>query len=155
MAKVKRYYIEGSAAREINEPLPTREERRIEEQRRKERVRRERERRRAEAARRNRLSAMKAAAVTLVISSVFGFYLYLQNDINKNMKEVASVENRITEKKSDIASRRNAMASGMNLNNVRDIAANQLGMVYAGSDQIVYYSVDDTDYMTQYEDIPK
>ena len=98
---------------------------------------------------------MKAAAVTLVISSVFGFYLYLQNDINKNMKEVAAVENRITEKKSDIASRRNAMASGMNLNNVRDIAANQLGMVYAGSDQIVYYSVDDTDYMTQYEDIPK
>ena len=40
------------------------------------------------------------------------------------------------------------------LNHVNDVAVNQLGMVYASSDQIMYYEIANDDYMNQYSDIP-
>ena len=38
----------------------------------------------------------------------------------------------------------------MNLETIKEKAQKDLGMSYADSDQIVYYSVDNSDYMNQY-----
>ena len=46
------------------------------------------------------------------------------------------------------------MATTTNLSEIKDKAINELGMVYATNSQIVYYSVDGSDYMSQYQDIP-
>ena len=42
------------------------------------------------------------------------------------------------------------MNAGANLETVKDKAQKSLGMVYADSSQIVYYTMEDTDYMDQY-----
>ena len=47
------------------------------------------------------------------------------------------------------------LSTSVDLNTVKDVAMNQLGMVYAGKDQIIYYSVDEDDYMNQYGEIPE
>ena len=41
------------------------------------------------------------------------------------------------------------------LDAIKEKAINELGMFYATQDQIVYYSVDKTDYMNQYNEIPQ
>ena len=43
----------------------------------------------------------------------------------------------------------------VNLDEVRDRAQNDLGMVYASPEQIVEYENPATDYVKQYEEIPK
>jgi hypothetical protein len=43
----------------------------------------------------------------------------------------------------------------VDLNEIKDIAMNQLGMTYASEDQIIYYSVENSNYMDQYSDIPQ
>ena len=42
----------------------------------------------------------------------------------------------------------------MDLNQIKEKAIGELDMVYASQDQVAYYSIEDTDYMTQYSDIP-
>ena len=43
----------------------------------------------------------------------------------------------------------------MDLEKIRDIAVNELGMVYANEDQVVLYDNEGSDYVKQYADIPK
>ena len=43
----------------------------------------------------------------------------------------------------------------VDLDKIRDIAINELGMVYANQDQIVTYEKQDKDYVRQYEEVPK
>ena len=45
--------------------------------------------------------------------------------------------------------------SSVDLDKIRDIAINELGMVYANQDQIVTYEKQDKDYVRQYEEVPK
>ncbi len=42
----------------------------------------------------------------------------------------------------------------MDLEEIRQKATGELGMVYPGKDQIIYFEVDSSDYMNQYQDIP-
>ena len=45
------------------------------------------------------------------------------------------------------------MAS-VDLEKIKDIAINELGMVYAQEGQIINYNSQDGDYVRQYEDVP-
>lgn len=45
------------------------------------------------------------------------------------------------------------MAS-VDLEKIKDIAINELGMVYAEQGQIINYNSQDGDYVRQYEDVP-
>lgn len=40
------------------------------------------------------------------------------------------------------------------MEHVKDVAMNELGMVYASKDQIVTYEENDSDYVRQYTDVP-
>ena len=41
------------------------------------------------------------------------------------------------------------------MDTVKDEAMNELGMVYPSQDQIVYYKIDRSDFMSQYGEIPE
>lgn len=45
--------------------------------------------------------------------------------------------------------------SSVNLEQIRDIAINQLGMVYPVEGQVVYYNLTEADYVRQFQDIPE
>lgn len=155
MAQVSRYYYteDGNAARRL---MPQRE---WEEQQRRQKEEEKRQRRarrsaQARARQRARLRLVPLAAAILVMSAFFLGDIYLQSSISDSMRNIASMQDEISDLKAENAATENRIHINANLENVKAKAANELGMVYANKDQIVYYSMDDTDYMDQYDQVP-
>ena len=45
--------------------------------------------------------------------------------------------------------------TGVDMEHVKDVAMNELGMVQAKKSQIVTYEIEDSDYVRQYSDVPE
>jgi hypothetical protein len=71
------------------------------------------------------------------------------------MKKIASMESQIADLKADNDARYNSVTTSIDLGSVKDAAINELGMTYATEDQIVFFSVDNNNFMDQYSDIPE
>ena len=150
----KYYYEEGSLARnhEVSS-APTREER-IREREREER----RKRHRIAQRRKKQLAALKKQALVfslavVVIAGLFAYYVHLQNNITKSRRNINDLKEQITVLKADNSAMKNRIATSLNLNSIKEKAVTQLGMVYADTDQIVYYNMPDDDYMNQIEPV--
>jgi len=148
------YYEEGSLAHkaEITE-APTREERLRERER-----ERKRERQRIAKRRKKALLALKKQALVftlavVVIAGLFAYYVHLQNNITKSRRNINDLKEQITVLKADNSAMKNRIATSLNLNSIKEKAMSQLGMVYADTDQIVYYNMPDDDYMNQIEPV--
>lgn len=154
----KRYYVDGNTVREIN----PQEERRKQRQR-QQREEEKRRKNRRNAARRNRERALHmsrayvAFLTSCVIISAFaaGYYVQAQAQVTSSMKQVASLESQVTDLKADNDAKYKRIETSVDLDQIKDVAMNQLGMTYASSAQIQYYSVDSSNYMNQYSDIPE
>ena len=81
-------------------------------------------------------------------------YVALQTNVTTRMNHIAELETELSTMKADNKAAESRIATTTNLTEIKDKAINELGMVYATSNQIVYYSVDGSDYMSQYQDIP-
>ena len=156
------YYNEGNAVRKEVQPyyvrptrsLPTREQR--EREKREDALRRQKitDRRRAAALRKNRLlTGYMIVAVVLTCVMLVG-YVGLQTKVTTRMAHIAQLQNELSTVNADNKAAESRIATTTNLSEIKDKAINELGMVYATSNQIVYYSVDGSDYMSQYQDIP-
>ncbi len=155
------YYNQGNAVRKEVQPyirptrsLPTREQR--ERERREDAMRRQKitDRRRAAALRKNRLlTGYMIVAVMLTCVMLVG-YVALQTNVTTRMNHIAELQNELSTVNADNKAAESRIATTTNLSEIKDKAINELGMVYATSSQIVYYSVDGSDYMSQYHDIP-
>jgi cell division protein FtsL len=154
----RNYYINGTTVREL-EAAPVRrvkEDPREAERRRKERIRKN-------AARRNRERAMHmnrgyVAFLTLcVMISVFCAFTYvkLQADVTYNMKHIASLKEQVADLKADNDANYKRITTSVDLNQIKEVAMNELGMSYATEEQVVYYTIDNTNFMDQYSDIPE
>ena len=77
-----------------------------------------------------------------------------KDQIKCHTAEVAALESRLEDTRADNDAKYKQITTSVDLNHIRDVAINQLGMKYASSDQIVYYTVDNSNYMDQYNDIP-
>lgn len=152
------FYVDGNTVRRL-EAAP---DNRRELERRREEERQEELRRKKRVARRNQERALQMSrgyvaflTVAVIVSGIFaGTYIKIQSDITNRMKNIASLESQITELRADNDAVEKRINMSADLNTVKDIAMNQLGMTYASPDQIIYYSVDKEDYMNQYSDIP-
>ena len=162
MQEVKTYYYnQGTAVRKETEysmrparSLPTREQR--EREKREDAIRRQKitDRRRAAELRRNRLlTGYMIMAVMFTCVTLVG-YVGLQTSVTTRMAHIASLENQLSSVNADNKAAESRIATTTNLTDIKDRAINELGMVYATSSQIVYYNVDGSDYMSQYQDIP-
>lgn len=153
------YHVEGNTVRRMQAAPDYREERRERELRRQE----EELRRRKRAAARNQEKALrmsKSYVVFLTMAvTVFGLfcgaYIKLQSDVTARMSKIASLESQIADLKADNDEAYKRINTAVDLDAVKNTAINELGMFYATEDQIVYYSVDKSDYMNQYNDIPE
>ena len=136
--------------------------REIERRRKEEAQREEQKRRNRSIARRNqeRVAHMNLGYVfflslaVVVIGAASGLYIHLQSNITGHLETISSLESQVTDLKADNDATEKRINTSVDIASVKDIAMNQLGMVYASADQIVHYSVDKEDYMDQYEDIP-
>lgn len=154
----RNYYVNGNTVRELG-AVPERKPR-LDPKEREEQLR---HRRRQNAAKRNRQRALYMSRgyvffLTLCVSAIAAFavvYVRLQADVSQNMRTIASLESQIEDLKADNDANYKRITTSVDLNEIKDIAMNQLGMTYATEEQIVYYSVENSNYMDQYGDIPE
>ncbi len=158
-------YIEGNTVRKLQpDPVRRSEEthRELQEKQRIDREQRERKRALRAAARRNQEKALQMspgyvlflAAAMVVMVGVTGVYLKLQSDLTNRVKHVASLKSEVLNLKTDNDAEQKRIDTSVDLEAIRQKATGELGMVYPGKDQIIYFEVDSSDYMNQYQDIP-
>ena len=100
------------------------------------------------ATRKNRELAMVTAGVILT------GYLKLQSDITNSMKHIATLESQLNSMKLENDEAYSRINSNVNLEEVRRIAIQELGMQYAQEGQIVTFDGEDNDYVRQTGEIP-
>lgn len=147
-----RAYVEGNTVRKL-EAAPKRAP-----QQQEERQRRVDRRTRANRQRAMQMSPGYIAFLTLAVFMTVGvcaLYIQLQSEVSSRMKNVASLESQILNIRTDNDAALNRIETSVNLEEIKNTAINEMGMVYPGQDQIVYFTVDMNDYMNQYQDIPE
>lgn len=82
-------------------------------------------------------------------------YLKLQADNTARVKNIAALESQLSKLKDENDDEYNRVTTSVELEKIRDIAINELGMVYANEDQVVLYDNEGSDYVKQYADIPE
>ena len=148
------YFEEGSAARQLSSGVyQTREEYEREQQERQDKKRRERLRAHRLTKLRNRRATVLFALGVALTGGFFVSYVDVQNQIATSMNNISRLEKQISELKTANAAAKSRISTTANLSKIQKTAIKDLGMVYANSSQIVYYSVDDEDFMSQYEEI--
>ncbi len=151
------YFVNGSTVRQM-EAQPVRKKvdrRKIQEQQQK--------KRRRNAAKRNReralhMSRSYVAFLTLcvgVIAFAAVSLVQIQSQVTQRMEHIAALESQITDLKADNDARYKEIVTSVDLDYIKDVAVNELGMQYATEDQIIYYSVANDNFMDQYSDIPE
>ena len=152
------YFVNGSTVRQI-EAQPVRRERidrtKIKEEQQK--------KRRRNAAKRNRARALHmsrsyVAFLTLcvgVVAFAAVSLVQIQSQVTQRMEHIAALESQITDLKADNDARYKEIVTSVDLDYIKDVAMNQLGMKYATEDQIIYYTVENNNFMDQYSDIPE
>lgn len=154
-------YVQGNAVRRMDEAEPVRREQ--EQPLRKQREADKRRRSRQLAARRNRERALYMSrgyvvflSVCVAVSAFFAVaYVRLQADVTARMRKIATLESRIADLKADNDARYNSVTTSVDLNEIKVIAIDRLGMHPATEDQIVFFSVEKNNFMDQYSDIPE
>lgn len=82
-------------------------------------------------------------------------YLQLQADNTSRTKELAALEQELSNLKIENDDEYNRVTTSVDLEEIRRIAVEELGMVYAGADQVVLYDGRGSDYVKQYQEIPE
>lgn len=96
---------------------------------------------------------LTAAAVITVFMCVN--FLKLQAMRTRLQKEVTALETQLDAAILENNSDYNRIMSGIDMEKVKDVAMNELGMVYARKSQIVTYKIEKNDYVRQYSEVPK
>jgi len=93
------------------------------------------------------------AAIVALLACVQ--YLQLQSEITKRSKHITSLQQELADVKEENVTRYNSIMNTMNLEEIRDIAVNQFGMVYAESYQIIKYQSPEEHSVVRYAGIPE
>lgn len=152
------FYVDGNAVRKMEAMPDYRQERK----RRQEREQEEELRRRQRAARRNRERELRMSRsyVAFLVMAVFvfgtftGTYVKIQSDVTARMKAISSLESQIADLRAENDEAYKRINTTVDLEHIKDIAINELGMFYAAEEQIIYYTVENDDYMNQHGEIP-
>lgn len=147
-------YVEGNTVRRLD-AIPQRIPQEREEHRQNRKI--------SQQTRRNQQRAMQMSPgylffLTLAVAVTVGvcvLYIQVQAEHDQRMRTIASLENQILELKTDNDAALNRIETSVNMEKVEDIAMNEMGMVHPTQDQIVYFTVETSDYMNQYQDIPE
>ena len=93
-----------------------------------------------------------AALITLVLCMN---YLHKQASITTRINHIEDLELKLENLKSENDALQTRIDTYVDLDHVYKVATEELGMVYANKDQILLYDKTESEYVRQYEDIPK
>lgn len=152
-----RYYVDGSAARQLRpqDDRYTRRERAVQNNRHAQTGRRVMRRQVVKAAPMNMGYIAVMVAAFLFVCGVLMSYIKLQSDISNHVKNISMLESSLNELRLANDETYTKIMSSVDLEEVKRIAVNELGMKYAKEGQVVQYTGEGNDYVRQYSDIPK
>ncbi len=82
-------------------------------------------------------------------------YLQLQSEITSRSNHITALQQELADAKEANTTRYNVIMNSMNLEEIREIAIGDFGMVYAEADQIIKYQRPDGSAVTQFAGIPE
>ncbi|MCM1082269.1 MAG: hypothetical protein NC428_02235 [Clostridium sp.] len=151
------YVVEGSVVRKLNE-APAR---RLRPEAEPPRKNKNENRRQSVPASLDRALAFNLKYTIFVVASVCIMIaacvvmLYMETRVSELKRNINSLEALVEEAQTDNAAYKSSIESMYTLDEIYDVAINELGMVYARSGQIIYYESADEDYVKQYRDVPE
>ena len=81
-------------------------------------------------------------------------YLQLQAETTSRVKHIASLETELEDLRKENNDNYTRIMTSVDLDHIRDVAINELGMVYAEPDQVILYDGGTDDYVRQNGSIP-
>ena len=148
------YYVDGSAARKMN-VVPQREsEPRVREPQRKKTTH-------AVPKSFDKALAFNMGYTMFVVAAVFiivcacGYMLFMEAKVSDQQTHINEMEAQLENIKSDNNAMSVSLENMYTIDDIYNIATNELGMVYAKKGQIIYYDSANEDYVKQYQDVPE
>lgn len=146
---MREIYVDGNTVRKPAEPV------RPEIDREQRRVSRQAKKNRTKALQMGKGYVMFLSLVSVATLFVCVHFIQLRSTVTAQLKEVASLETELNQLIAENDAFYDSTVSDIDLEHVRDVAINELGMSYAGEDQIIWYSSNTTNsYVRQYQDVP-
>lgn len=146
----KELYIYGNTVRQLQV------ERKPEIERREDRQREYNQRRRKDKEYVNSMNrgyVMFLVGMATVVFAAMGYFLVLSANISANQKAVADLNSQTIDLKADNDDYERRIERSVNIDEIRRIAIEELGMVYPSQEQIVNYEYEESDYVRQYSDV--
>ena len=94
-------------------------------------------------------AALAACGMILV------YYIGLQSDITNTVKNISRLESQLNDLKVENEENYSRISSSVDLEEIRRIAIQELGMQYAQEGQIISFASESSDYVKQMAEIPK
>ena len=82
-------------------------------------------------------------------------YIRLQSDITSSIKNISRLESQLNNLKLENDEEYSRVQSAIDLEEIKRIAIEELGMTYAEEGQVVEYSAEGSDYVRQVSELPK
>lgn len=93
------------------------------------------------------------AAVLMLIVCVN--YVQLRSELTSRSKHITALQKELVTLNEENTTEYNSIVDAVNLEEVREKALNELGMVYASDSQVIEYDNPTGDYIKQYDEIPE
>ncbi len=150
-------YVSGSAAprfapKEFQENFVSPRERA--EQERIEKEARRKARRRQNYMRANRISTAYMVMAVALACAILYSYVRLQSNITISLKQISVMQNKLEAVRAENDATQKRLATAVSLEDIKTDVTENLGMRYATDSQIIYFEVENTDFMSQYSDLP-
>lgn len=143
-------YVYGNAV-----PKPVYEpQRRAEQPRRNKQVSRQVKQNRKQAMGINKAYVVFLSIAAILMLVVCVNYVQLRAELTNRSKNITALQEELANLNEANTTKYNAVMDSVNLEEVREKAMNDLGMVYANENQVEEYDNPDGDYIKQYEQIP-
>ncbi len=107
----------------------------------------------------NRLNALKSGifivASLVILLGVLGYYLSLQSSITNSIKHISKQESQLNELRLDNDENYSRITGNINLDKIRTVAIQELGMRYADEGQIITFNGEGSDYLIMTGELPE
>lgn len=143
-----RIYIDGNTARKL-QTVPVKRNRKQNDE-----IERQQVRRRVKSSPMNFGYIFFMMIAMLVVCVVLIGYVELQADITNKINHISQLERQLNDLRLENDETYTKIMSGVDLEEIKRIAINELGMKYAKEGQVITYSGEGSDYVRQYKEIP-
>ena len=141
------YYTEGNVVRKLESTYPQT----LEEESPSKKVRKNREK----VLSMNFPYLVVLSVAMVVVLALCANYISVQSRLTSTIKEAQKNESNLEKLKGENDSAENMIATYLDLDHIKDVAMNKLGMVYAKKNQVITYEKTENEYVRQFDEIPR